>query len=228
MVPLSALNFVTKAPVRANVGPVIFHLDRFMMQCYLCSMTKNRLWAVLLGACFCFSPRAFTLENTVSVAAPSSSAELTAPVPHLPSRWAVEGSIQAHSVAGTASPWVGLAGTFRINPALHVGLRGFLPVATTVDNSSYEIQAFLRFRVSHGENTDFFIEPDFAENFYRFIPFTSYGIAFGALNRLRPDLSVGIMGGVEFARVVLDSYGLENRSDLIVYPKIALLADFNF
>jgi len=195
-------------------------------------MTIKSLLAVSLLSGFVCAPQVFAAEDTVSNAtsssAPANSTELTAPTPHLPSRWSVEGSVQAHSVAGTASPWVGLAGSYRINSYTNAGLRGFLPVATTVDNSCYALQAFLRFRVAHGENTDFFIEPDFAENFYRFLPFSSYGIAFGALNRVSADLSVGIMGGVEFARVVLDSYGLENRSDLIAYPKIALLADFNF
>lgn len=203
-----------------------------MMQCYLLFMSIKCLLTVILGSWCVFVSNALALENTVSSAAApaatTNSSSMTAEAPRTLSRWSVEGSVQAHSVAGTASPWVGLAGAYRLNPYLKMGLRGFLPVATTVDNSTYALQAFLRFRVSHGDNTDFFIEPDFAENFYRFLPFSSYGIAVGALNRVLPDLSVGIMGGVEFARVVLDSYGLENRADLIVYPKIALLADFTF
>lgn len=145
-----------------------------------------------------------------------------------PSRWSAEGAVQAHSVAGSASPWVGVGVAYRVSDSANVGVRGFLPVAKTVDTSAYAIQALMRFRVSHGNNTDLFVEPDFAENFYKFLPFSSFGLGVGALNRVSSDLSVGIMGGFEFAHVVLDSYGLEHRSDLIMYPKIALLADFNF
>jgi hypothetical protein len=97
-----------------------------------------------------------------------------------------------------------------------------------VDSSTYEIQALMRFRLYHGDNTDLFLEPDFAENFYKFLPFSSYGLSAGVLNRLSADFSVGMMAGLEVARVVLDSFGLEDRNGFIVYPKIALLADFNF
>jgi hypothetical protein len=69
---------------------------------------------------------------------------------------------------------------------------------------------------------------DFAQNFFNFLPFTSYGLAAGSLSRITPELSVGFMGGIEVAGVVVDSVGLERRNSLFVYPKVALLADFAF
>lgn len=57
------------------------------------------------------------------------------------SRWMVEGSVQAHSVAAEASPWIGIAAQYRILNSMNIGIRGFLPVSKTVDTSTYEIQA---------------------------------------------------------------------------------------
>jgi hypothetical protein len=144
------------------------------------------------------------------------------------SHWSLEGSLQAHSVAGAASPWLGIAGEYRLLNPVSLGLRGFLPVAKTVDNSTYSVQGFARARMLQGNYTDFFFEPEYSANFYNFVPFYSYGAALGTLTRVLPGLSVGVLGGIELAHEVIDSVGLEERGDLIVYPKISFLANFNF
>jgi hypothetical protein len=144
------------------------------------------------------------------------------------SRWSLEATVQAHSVAGPSSPWVGLGPLFRVFDAAQLGLRGFVPIVKPFDQSTYSLQCFIRARVLHGEKTDLFVEPEYAENFYTVLPFSSFGLAIGAVNRIRQDLSVGVSGGVEMAKVVVDSIGLERRSTWIIYPKISLLANFNF
>lgn len=144
------------------------------------------------------------------------------------SNWRVEGSVQAHSVAGNGSPWIGVAGSYRVRDWASLGLRGFVPLAKTVDKSTYAIQAFGRARIASAKYTEFFIEPDYAQNFFNFLPFNSYGFAFGSLSRLTPGIAVGVAGGIEVASVVIDSIGLERRNGLFVYPKVALLADFSF
>jgi hypothetical protein len=148
--------------------------------------------------------------------------------PGFTSRWSIEGDIQAQSVAGPASPWLGLAGAYRIFDPVTLGLRGYLPLSHSVDTSTYALQIYSRLRVVHGVNTDFFCEPSLSEDFYGLLPFNSYGLAIGALTRVAPGLSVGMSGGLEVARVVVDSSGIENENGFVVYPKIGLLANFNF
>lgn len=160
--------------------------------------------------------------------AQTSTTYLNEVSPASPSKWTVEGSVQAHSVAGKASPWLGVSGSYRLRPWASLGLRGFVPFSMTVDKSTYAIQAFGRARIASAKYTEFFIEPDYAQNFFNFLPFNSYGLAVGSLSRLTPGLSVGVAGGIEVASVVVDSIGLERRSGLFVYPKVALLAGFNF
>jgi hypothetical protein len=145
----------------------------------------------------------------------------------VPSKWNLEGTLQAHSVAGPASPWLGISGAYRVFEPLNLGVRGFVPLAHTVDDATYAIQGFVRLRVRHGLNTDLFLEAEGGENFYDFTPFTSYGLALGALTRVTPNLRVGITGGIEVANVVIDSIGLEDESGPVIYPKIGLIANFN-
>jgi hypothetical protein len=174
------------------------------------------------------SPLATTNGSTSgAINGATTTANFTAPEAHL-SRWTMEANAQAQSVAGAGSPWLGIAGAYQFFEALSLGVRGFVPLSHTVDTSTYSLQGYARLRAIRGLQTDFIIEPDFAVNFYSFAPRMSYGVAIGALNRFSPGLSVGILGGVEFAHYVLDSVGLEERSDLIVYPKVSLVADFNF
>ncbi len=144
------------------------------------------------------------------------------------SRWNIEGDIQAHSVAGPASPWLGIGGAYKIFEPMDLGIRGFLPLSHTVDNATYALQSYLRFRVIRGLNTRLFLEPEYSENFYNLIPFGSLGLSIGTLTRIAPGLSVGITGGIEIAQVVVDSVGLENESGFVAYPKIGFLTDFNF
>jgi hypothetical protein len=151
-----------------------------------------------------------------------------APAPTTYSRWTIEGAYQAHSVAGASSPWLGIGGGFRVIDWINLGLRGFVPMSHPVDQSSYALQTFGRFRFVHANDTDFFVEPAFSENFYNFQPNPSYGLSVGVLNRINNGFSVGLIGGLEFAKYVIDSVGLEVRNDYIVYPKVALIADFNF
>jgi hypothetical protein len=179
-------------------------------------MSIHSALAILLA---CFSSLAL---------AQTSEAYLTDIAPAAPSRWKVEGAIQAHSVAGNGSPWLGVAGAYNLVDWGSLGLRGFVPLAHTVDESTYAIQFFGRARLASAKYTDFFTEVDFAQNFFNFLPFTSYGLAVGSLTRLTPELSVGFLGGLEVAGVVIDSVGLERRNSLFVYPKVALLADLAF
>lgn len=145
-----------------------------------------------------------------------------------PSRWSVEGLLQAQSVAGPGSPWMGLGGAYNLLRSTQVGIRGFLPASGVVDKSTYAVQGYARVRVVHGARTDLFFEPSYGHNFYNFIPFGSYGLSAGVTNQILPGLRVGLMGGVEVARVVIDSVGLEKRSDEIAYPKIAAISSFTF
>ena len=144
------------------------------------------------------------------------------------SRWSAEADVQAHSVAGEGSPWVGVAVARQFTEKLQVGVRGFMPASRPVDESTYAAQIFGRYRFRRGESTDLFFEPEFAENFYHFAPWPTAGIAVGALNRYSPGLGFGVTGGFECAHFVLDSMGIEERSDLIVYPKVSLIASFIF
>jgi hypothetical protein len=144
------------------------------------------------------------------------------------SRWSLEGEVQAQSVAGPSSPWFGAAGFYRLWDPLQIGLRGFLPLAKTVDKSSYAIQTVARLRLVHSLYSDLLFEPEYAINVYQLIPFSSYGTSLVVMNRLSSGLSVGVLGGIEMARVVLDSYGLERENRTVVYPKVAFLANFNF
>lgn len=168
---------------------------------------------------FLFSGLAFAQTSTTYLSEVS---------PASPSKWTIEGSVQAHSVAGKASPWLGVAGSYHLRPWASLGMRGFVPLSMTVDKSTYAIQAFARARLASAKYTEFFVEPDYAQNFFNFLPFNSYGLALGSLSRVTPGIAVGISGGVEVASVVVDSLGLERRSGMFVYPKVALLADFNF
>ncbi len=144
------------------------------------------------------------------------------------SAWAMEGLVQAHSVAGPGSPWLGIAGSYSLLDWANVGMRGFLPISQTVDESTYSLQAFVRARVARSNFTHMFIESDFAQNFYEFLPFSSYGLGIGVISQMAPRIGVGVIGGVEVAGVVLDSVGLEHRNSLFVYPKVSLLANFGF
>lgn len=155
----------------------------------------------------------------------AASEETTGATPQ--SRWSLEGSLQAHSVAGPSSPWMGFGPLFRTSESTQLGLRGFVPVTQPFDKSIYSLQSFLRIRLHHGANTDLFLEPDFALNFYTMLPFSSYGLAVGVLNRISPDFSIGMSGGLETAEVVIDSIGLERRNTPIVYPKITVFTNFN-
>ena len=146
--------------------------------------------------------------------------------PHSP--WSLEANIQAHSVAGPSSPWIGLGPLFTIVDSAKIGLRGFVPLTKPFDKSTYALQIFSRFCLARGENSEFFIEPSFAENFYTVLPFSSVGLGVGATDRVNSNLSVGISGGIEVSRVVVDSVGLERRDSLIIYPKISFLTNFNF
>lgn len=160
--------------------------------------------------------------------AQTTTAALTEVSPAMDSRFSVEASLQAHSVAGNGSPWLGVAAAFRFLNWADLGLRGFVPVAHTVDQSTYAIQGFARARMASTKYTAFFFEPDYAQNFYNFLPFNSYGLALGSLTRVTPGISVGVLGGVEVANVIIDSIGLERHKGSIVYPKVALLADLAF
>ena len=144
------------------------------------------------------------------------------------SRWSAEADVQAHSVAGEGSPWVGVAVARQFSEKLQVGVRGFMPASRPVDESTYAAQLFGRYRLRRGESTDIFFEPEFAENFYHFAPWPTAGIAVGAMNRYSPGLGFGVTGGFECAHFVLDSMGIEERSDLIIYPKVSLIASFIF
>jgi hypothetical protein len=160
--------------------------------------------------------------------AQTSEAYLTDVAPTVQSKWKVEGVVQAHSVAGNGSPWIGVAGAYKLVDWGYLGLRGFVPLAHTVDESTYAIQFFGRARLTSTRYTEFFTEVDFAQNFFNFLPFTSYGVAVGSLSRITPGFSVGFFGGLEMATVVIDSIGLERRNSFFIYPKVALLADFAF
>ena len=185
-------------------------------------MEKGWRWrAVLTSSLF--------VSLTGFAAVPQVSDELNTSAVAIPtSHWSVESEIQAHSVAGPASPWLGVAAAYRILDSLQGGLRGFVPLSHTVDDSTYAIQGYFRLRLSHSPTTTLFVEPEYSENFYNFIPFGSYGLSIGALTRVERGLSVGIIAGLEGAQVVIDSVGLENESGLIVYPKVGLLANLNF
>jgi hypothetical protein len=177
---------------------------------------------------------ALVLTTTPGFAFGTSETQTTSQVMPIPettaglSHWNIEGDIQAHSVAGSASPWLGMAAAYRVFESLNLGLRGFLPLSQTVDKATYALQTYARYRVFHGSDTDLFLEPEFSENFFDLIPFGSYGLSVGVLNHLSKSLSVGLMGGIEVAQVVVDSVGVENETGLVVYPKIGVLTNFNF
>jgi hypothetical protein len=177
---------------------------------------KSVILASLLITSNCFA------QNTLEIKAQSESTKENT------SRWNLEGDIQAHSVAGPASPWLGIGGAYRIFEPITLGLRGFVPLSHTVDNATYALQTYIRYRVVHGLNTDLFLEPEYSENFYNFIPFGSFGLSVGALTRVGPGLSVGLMGGIEVAQVVVDSVGLETENGLVLYPKIGFITNLNF
>ena len=166
------------------------------------------------------SSLALAQSNTASLIEVSPATENT--------HFSVEGSLQAHSVAGKGSPWVGIAAAYHLLNWAELGLRGFLPLNETVDKSTYAIQALARATIIRAKYTSFFLEPDYSQNFYRFQPFNSYGLAVGGLSRVTPGISLGLSGGVEVASVVLDSIGIERRNASFVYPKVALLADLAF
>jgi len=185
--------------------------DIFNAPRYIVIVPPYRLFAIAI-LCMIFVAR------TLKASEPTSS---------LNSRWSIEGSFQAHSVAGPSSPWMGFGPLFRIFDSTQLGIRGFVPVNKAFDNSTYSLQSFLRLRLCHGTRTDLFIEPDYAMNFYTLLPFSSYGLAVGALNRINQDFAVGVSGGIESAQVVVDSIGLERRNTWIIYPKISFFANFN-
>lgn len=169
------------------------------------------------------------LLSSIALAQTQSTASLNDVSPAAPtSRFSVGGSLQAHSVAGKGSPWLGIAAGYRVLNWAELGLRGFLPIEETVDKSTYAIQAFARATVMRANYTSLFLEPDYSENFYRFQPFNSYGLSLGGLSRVTPGISLGLSGGVEVANVVLDSIGIEHRKGSFVYPKVALLAELAF
>jgi hypothetical protein len=187
--------------------------------------------ALMLGLSL-IAVNSFAEENSMTVTPPppttttveATQADVTTTLKE--PRWTIEGILQAQSVAGAASPWIGIGVDVHLLSSLSAGLRGFVPTSQTVDNSTYSIQTPVRLRVYHGTSTDFVLEGEYAVNFYNFIPFTSFGGAIGVTNRFKPGLNIGILGGIELAHVVIDSIGLEDRDTLIVYPKIALVADF--
>ena len=176
---------------------------------------------ICLGLVFLFSQQSLADGEIVSegVGSIPSSVE---------SRWSAEADIQAHSVAGQGSPWVGVAAAYKLSETFQLGLRGFMPASRPVDESTYSAQLFGRWRFRRGQKTDLFLEPEVAENFYHFAPWPSAGLAVGALNRFSPGLGFGVIGGIECAHFVLDSMGIEERTDLIVYPKVSLIANFIF
>ncbi len=171
----------------------------------------------------CSRGQAAPTNNTVADVSNSNS------TPSLSqSKWSAEGQLLAGSVSGPASPWFGLGGAYQFFSSLGFGLRGYLPVSQPVDKSSYAIQAFARERLTHNASTELFIEPDYSENFYTFIPYASYGLAVGFLTQLQQNLSIGLLGGIELSQVVIDSIGVEDEANLVVYPKIGFLAKFDF
>jgi hypothetical protein len=171
---------------------------------------------------------AFLIFASSIALAQTTAASLTEVSPAIDSRFSVEGSLQAHSVAGNGSPWLGVAAAYHLLTWADFGLRGFVPIAHTVDQSTYAIQGFARARLASAKYTTFFFEPDYAQNFYNFLPFNSYGLALGSLSRLTPGISVGVSGGIEVANVIIDSIGLERHKGSFVYPKVAFLAELAF
>ena len=171
----------------------------------------------------------------VPIARAASDAEsvlvrpLVQSTPGAPARkWRFEALLQAHSVAGPASPWAGVSVSDRVLSHLDLGLRGFVPTSATVDKSTYALQVYSRFLLNPNGAAQIFLEPAYAMNFYEFQRFASYGLAVGALTALTPDVGVGFSGGIELASVVLDSFGLEQESSLVIYPKVALISNISF
>ncbi len=144
------------------------------------------------------------------------------------SRISVEAMAQAHSVANTSSPWVGLGANYEFNQRVSLGLRGFVPMSQPVDQSTYSVQAYSRIFLRSFRTNEFFFEPDYALNFYKLYPFQSAGGAVGVLNHISQDIAVGASGGLETAHYVIDSVGLERTSNFVVYPKIGFISDFYF
>jgi len=192
--------------------------------------TKVGLWLMVLTIGFATANAAESTTNiqpgVQSNAQPTNTLDAKVKTKKtVPSHWNVETQIQAHSVAGPASPWLGIGAAYKFYDFVDLGLRGYVPLAHTVDDATYGIQGYLRFRVYNGKSTDFFTEIEGSENFYDFIPFTSYGASVGALTRVTQSLRVGVAGGAEITNVVIDSIGLENESSLVVYPKVGLIAN---
>ena len=97
-----------------------------------------------------------------------------------------------------------------------------------VDQSTYGIQAYSRINLRSYRANEFFAEPDYALNFYKFYPFQSAGLAFGVLNHVTPDIALGAMGGLETAHYIIDSVGVERTPNFVVYPKIGFISDFYY
>lgn len=178
--------------------------------------------AIALGLCYGLTVQArdFRARTVARIPARQSTFDN--------SRVAIGAMAQAHSVSNTSSPWFGISASYRFTKHIAVGMRGFLPMSRPVDKSTYAIQAFSRIFCEHVGQNRFFFEPDYAMNFYDFIPFQSAGAAIGVLNRVDSEMSVGVTGGVEVAKTIVDSIGLEHVSNLVVYPKIGLVSDFYF
>lgn len=96
-----------------------------------------------------------------------------------------------------------------------------------VDESVYSIRAFSRLSLNQ-RKIQLYLEPGFAVNFSEFVPFTSGGLYFGAINHITRDLGIGLSGGVEMAKVVIDSLGIEDRKSYVVYPKVGVLGQFKY
>ncbi len=170
------------------------------------------------------------LTSSASAAASANATEMSLPRREVsnPSRLSIGAIIQAHSVSNTSSPWFGISASYKIFHRVSLGLRGFVPMSQPVDKSTYAAQAFSRISCVEVRQNDFYVEPDYALNFYDFVPFQSIGGAVGVLDRVSPGLSIGAAGGVELSKTILDSIGLERVSNYRVYPKVALLTNFYF
>ena len=167
-------------------------------------------------------------RKTLAQAASATSMPILQPPVATRSRLSVGAMVQAHSVSNTSSPWFGISANYKIFNRVRVGLRGFVPMSQPVDKSTYSVQAFSQIKCAVAGRNQFFVEPDYAVNFYDFLPFESTGAAIGVLNHVSPGMSVGVSGGVELSKTILDSIGLERVSNYVVYPKIGLISNFYF
>lgn len=178
---------------------------------------KSLLLILVCASSFAFAAQ----EGEITMRTPGEQSTLTA-------QNLTEGGVSYTSL-NDGSAYATVALIHEWSSGFGLGVRGFLPMQYTKQDSAYMGQVLARFIILNDAN-QIFVEPTVTQGFFntpsQTLAFTNAGFDIGYQRQIRPDISVGGRLGADYSNSRITGGELATAST--IYNKIAVTGAYYF